>query len=188
MMQVLLLFTHGSPRSGRDERGWSGLFIDNCCSSSHISRYSTGDYVSSLDQLQFNMKGGGHQNNAYVAYVDYSRDYNPPSAAAIQQKPLNTSSSPVTTATTAATNSANTSYGGSSQQLYSTPGMYSATDGGHGGNSNNNNNKHLTQDNGLPIMQNNLNMMHQNHLLSEYCTETGQAKGLGVAGRNSKLP
>lgn len=163
------------------------MFIDNCCSSSHISRYSTGDYVSSLDQLQFNMKGGGHQNNAYVAYVDYSRDYNPPSAAAIQQKPLNTSSSPVTTATTAATNSANTSYGGSSQQLYSTPGMYSATDGGHGGNSNNNNNKHLTQDNGLPIMQNNLNMMHQNHLLSEYCTEEGQARGLGIAGRNSKL-
>lgn len=127
-------------------------------SSSSILRYSTGDYVSSLDQLQFNIKGGGgHQNNAYVAYVDYSRDYNPPpsAAATVQAKPLNTSSSsPVTTA---ASNSANTSYG-SSQQLYSTPGMYAVD--GHG-------NKHLTQDNGLPIMQNNLNMMHQNHLLSE---------------------
>lgn len=125
-----------------------GLYSNSSC-----ARYSTGDYVSSLDQLQFNIKGG-HQNNAYVAYVDYSRDYNPPSATAGQKL---SSASPVTAATTAA-NSANTSYGGSNQQLYSTPGMY-ATDG-HG-------NKHLTQDNGLPIMQNNLNMMQQNHLLSE---------------------
>lgn len=128
-------------------------------------RYSTGDYVSSLDQLQF-IKGG-HQNNAYVAYVDYSRDYNPPSAGgtltSAQQKPLNTSScSPVTT-TTGATNSTSTSYGGSSQQLYSTPGLYVQGQG----QANNGDNKHLTQDNGLPIMQNNLNMMHQNHLLSE---------------------
>lgn len=142
--------------------------------------YSTGDYVSSLDQLQF-IKGG-HQNNAYVAYVDYSRDYNPPSAGGTltssQQKPLNTSSvSPVTSSTTTnngggATNSTATSYGGSSQQLYSTPGMYAAAhqhqqQQQHQQATTNVDNKHLTQDNGLPIMQNNLNMMHQNHLLSE---------------------
>lgn len=124
--------------------------------------------MSSLDQLQF-IKGG-HQNNAYVAYVDYSRDYNPPSAGGTltaQQKPLNTSVSPVTTTTGA--NSTATSYGGSSQQLYSTPGMYAAAAAAAAAQAAaDNNNKHLTQDNGLPIMQNNLNMMHQNHLLSEY--------------------
>lgn len=136
-------------------------------------RYSTGDYVSSLDQLQF-IKGG-HQNNAYVAYVDYSRDYNPPSAGGTltsQQKPLNTSASPATTMTGATNSTPATSYGGSSQQLYSTPGMYAAAAAAAAAAADNN--KHLTQDNGLPIMQNNLNMMHQNHLLSELSEERGK--------------
>lgn len=116
------------------------------------NRYS-GDYTDSLGHLQTK---AGQNNNGYIPYVDYARDYSPPPQTLTQLRSLNNN------------NSNNSSYSNNlSNNLTTSNSQHMNGQLPNGNLSLQRNRQEIRQENGLPNIPNSMSSL-PNGLLSEY--------------------
>ncbi|XP_063704901.1 irregular chiasm C-roughest protein [Culicoides brevitarsis] len=138
-----ILGSTGGSGAGSNQGGGGGVPLAGPVKIPSDYRYS-GDYTDALGHLQLK---SGQNNNGYVPYVDYSRDYSPPPSQL--QRNYNTLSSTGTYVTGAVTSPPTSQ---SSQQLNGQlpGGNLSLT---------RNRQQELRQDNGLPSIQSSMNSL-----------------------------